>query len=124
MQYDISKSPPFPCIRVEVGPLRGSASSIPNDAKVDTGAAGTIIPTRLAKQLGLLPLGESVLVKAFDPSIPARYLPAYYVILAVGTTKMELKVLAIQRSEVLLGRDVLNKLKLLLDGPSETLDIL
>jgi predicted aspartyl protease len=91
-------------------------------AQVDTAADRTVVPWRAVEQLGLEPMGE-MQVQSFGGEIAT--FPAFLVQLQVREQEpMKIKVLSSQDEPyVLLGRDALNRLRLLLDGPALLLDI-
>jgi predicted aspartyl protease len=97
-----------------VGPLR---------AIVDTGSDGTIVPARTLSVFQPVEMDKAwlrsqwgerrlVAVYALDIHLDAFRLPA-------------IRVVSDDRgNEIILGRDVLNKLRLLLDGPDQTIEML
>jgi predicted aspartyl protease len=86
--------------------------------KLDTGADTTVIPELLVNRLGLAPKGF-VHVRGFDGSSSRRYV--YYAALVVeGITLPVVRCVAAAREDVLLGRNVLNRFVITLDGPSAT----
>ncbi|MBI4673767.1 MAG: hypothetical protein HY741_19135 [Chloroflexi bacterium] len=112
---------PFPCLHIflfndtgRLGPLR---------ALVDTGADATIVPIDFLLRVraeesgwaGLHPfMGETKRVQKYliDIQVDTWVLPGIYVV--ADPTGQEL----------ILGRDVLNKLPLFLDGPEQQTDLL
>ena len=80
------------------------------------------MPSIGGRVLALNPLGEET-VTGFDGSV--RVVPTFGIELEVRQTKpVRVEVLA-SRSEawVILGRDVLNHFRIVLDGPNEKLEI-
>lgn len=115
-------NPAMPALVLRLGyPAEGLVVG-PVTALVDTGADGTLIPQQLIDEIGA-PLVDSkrirshwgewrqVLVYALDVAIDDLRLPAIEV---VGDD---------MGSEVILGRNVLNRLRLLLDGPRHEVQI-
>ena len=113
--------PPFPTLPIvlQVEDLRLG----PFTALLDTGADITLITTDLLEQVGAAESGPAKVRSHFGERLPAQLylvgiqvqkivLPGVYVIGDdVG-------------KEMLLGRDVLNKLALFLDGPAQQTDVL
>jgi hypothetical protein len=91
-------------------------------AQIDTAADRTVIPGGLVARLGLVPLDE-LPVAGFGGQV--LLVPTYLVELAIRTLlPQSIEVLAhAEEPFVLLGRDVLNRHRLLLDGPGQTLEI-
>jgi hypothetical protein len=121
-RYNLQVAPPAPFIHVTVAcPETGKQmSDLP--AQIDTAADRTVLPGRCVDELGLLPLdelpiggfgGQVLLLPSYRVQVSLRQLPA-------------LTIEAIAHPEepfVLLGRDVLNQYRLLLDGPNLVLEI-
>jgi hypothetical protein len=84
-------------------------------AKLDTAADVTGIPEMLAEHLQLEPVGEIVLT-GFDRE--NRSVKLCWVVIALPTGRQgRVKAAVVSTDYVLLGRDILNHLRLLLDGP-------
>ncbi len=94
----------------------------PFSALLDTGADATLIPTKMIAPMGLAEgrriairshFGERRLARLYVTTMTVEHvrLPGIYVVGDAG-------------SEIILGRDVLNKLPLFLDGPSQQTDLL
>ncbi len=119
--YNTSLNPPAPFLPVRISNLADSEPvTIP--AKIDSGADITAVPIQLIGQLNLALAGE-IQVEGYDghPST----INCYDIILQVEHLRVEgLLVIAFNEDYLLLGRDVLNLLKLLLDGPALSLETL
>ncbi len=121
MVYHRGYQPPFPQLDVifrfeeeRVGPI---------SALLDSGADVTMVPEPLLEQIGAW-TGESAFIRSqfgeLQPvrlylvtvQVENRVLPGIYV---VGHTTSD---------EIILGRDVLNKLPLFLDGPEQQTELL
>jgi len=91
-------------------------------ALADTGADQTVIPTRIAEQLGLIP-SRHVHVSGFDGVGASR--PVYLIRLIVrDLPEIEVPVIgAWQFRYAILGRDVLNLYRVVFDGPNQRLEI-
>ena len=82
--------------------------------KLDTGADMTVLPERVVGPLGVPPHGH-VWTRGFDASCSLR--SVYYVGLTVeGFDLPAVGCVATDRSDILLGRNVLNSLYIVLDG--------
>jgi predicted aspartyl protease len=114
---------PIPTLPVRFIRIGGGARTEAMLAIADTGADLTIVPLTVLEQLGALKAMESRLVSQWgdvhpvtlyivDVQVEALMLPAIYV--AGDDTA----------TEVILGRDLLNKLPLFLDGPEQQTTIL
>ncbi len=120
--YDTSLLPPAPFLPVRLASLADHSESITVQAKLDTGADLTVIPTVLIERLHLMPAGE-IEVEGYDSR--RATIRAYDVNLQVDQLSMVgLLVIGFAEDYVLLGRDVLNRLRVLLDGPALTTEIL
>jgi hypothetical protein len=119
--YNAQLQPPAPFVPVELGdPLGGPAVTVP--AQIDTAADRTVVPLDRVKALGLEPIDE-LLIGGFGGT--RQRVPLYLVLLAVQTfPPVTVQVLApADEPWVLLGRDVLNAHRLLLDAPNLVLEL-
>ena len=120
--YNQDLNPPAPLVSVRLShPFRPEAS-IEVSAKVDTAADVTGIPETSVTSLQLERTGQMTLM-GFDRQLKPVHLYSVVVALPSGR-RGRLNAVAISIDYVLLGRDVLNHLRLLLDGPALTLEIL
>lgn len=113
--------PPAPGVLLNLAhPVTGRrAEGIP--ALVDTGADLSVLPNRLVADLGLLQVDEQV-VEGFDGR--PRVLPVYLVVLHDrDLPPVEIRVVRGDVSNAILGRDVLNRYKVVLDGPKQVMTI-
>ena len=116
--YATNHTPPIPVMKIRLG-YPGEALTIgPLEAIIDTGADATLIPRYLIDELEApfvddawisSPWGEWMSVQTFtlDIGLEQVRLPA---VRAVATE---------ENDEIILGRNVLNKLHLTLDGPKQ-----
>ena len=116
MDYDSSVSPPAPCLEIRlIAPPQGAAYG-PISAFVDTGADATIVPLDIVRQIraGVVTLKT---VRGYTGG--RRTVRTWLVDVEVGPLTLPGVEIAGDdaSTEILLGRDVLNKLRLLLDGP-------
>lgn len=119
--YNTQINPPGPFVFVQLRRPRSEhvLSGIP--AQVDCAADRTVLPTSLVRQLQLVELdripaaglaGHVEMVTTHAVEIGIELLPLYTV-----------EVLAADEPYVLLGRDVLNRYRVVLDGPRQKLEI-
>ena len=89
---------------------------------IDTGADQTVIPSELIERLAL-PQSNQQIVQGFDGGIVV--LPTVFLNLQVrNLTSIELEVIASDNlNHVILGRDVLNRYFITLDGVNGRIDI-
>jgi len=121
--YNDEVTPPIPELDIALSLPQATATLGPVPAVVDSGADATLVPVEMLRQLGaqawdeaLLrgPWGEGRRIYTYllDIHFAGQVLPGIEV---VGDTMGEV---------IVLGRNLLNKLILLLDGPDTTLYIL
>jgi predicted aspartyl protease len=113
---------PAPFVHVSLRVPRGETSLASRPAQLDTGADRTIIPWQVVQDLGLVPMdeielggldGKTVKLSTFLVELTLRQqIP---IILEVAASQGE--------PWMLLGRDVLNRFRILLDGPQSALEI-
>ena len=91
-------------------------------AQVDCAADCSVIPTKLAEQLELVPFDEKP-VSGLGGQI--RLLPTHRLELGIRNLSVRLVEVIAHPEEtyILLGRDVLNAHRVLLDGPALALEI-
>jgi predicted aspartyl protease len=120
--YNRDRVPPAPFVHVTVWAPHKVRGLPDLPAQLDTGADQSVIPWPVVEQLGLNPLGEET-VMGFDGSV--RVVSTFGVELEVRQTEpIRVEVLASRgESWVILGRDVLNHFRIVLDGPQLALEI-
>ncbi len=114
--------PPAPFVNIG---LRNPASGTElrdQPAQVDTAADRTVLPDSLVKSLGLPQVGT---IKLGGFGGVTYTLPVYAVLLGLHDLPPQLFKVAAHTQEtwVLLGRDVINGLRTVLDGPQLALEI-
>ena len=118
--YDATYSPAAPVLSIRLAAPSEPPQVGPLSAVVDTGADGTLIPTHFLEHVEAIDVGDAVIHSALGE---AREIHLYEVDLYVDALLLPGVVVVgdDQGNEILLGRNVLNKLILLLDGQhSET----
>jgi hypothetical protein len=112
--YDLNFNPPAPVVEVVVTHPVTSVNSGTLHGKVDSGADVTVIPERLVRQLKLTPKGRAW-TRSYDGTYSQR--PVYYARFIVeGFALPIVRCIAADRTNVLLGRNVLNRFIIVLDG--------
>ena len=114
--------PPAPFVLVVVARIDGTRATADLPAKVDTGADQTVIPAELANGLALREVGR---VRFGGLGGHEAELPIYEIRLVIRDLAPITVEVAASEGEphVLLGRDVLNRYKIVLDGPNGKLAI-
>jgi predicted aspartyl protease len=108
--------PPFPSLPIHLGFPEHSLSLGPLDALIDTGADGTLVPQALLDELGAPLVDQIQLRSQWGEARPANL---YTVDLGVSDLRLPaIEVVGDPGTEIILGRDVLNRLRILLDGPA------
>ncbi len=114
--------PPAPFVEIYLGVLEESLKVGPLLAFIDTGADATLIPIRYIRQLSTLAVGHKFLRSQWGER---RNVKVYRVDVGVAGIRLPaIEVVADNRGdEVIVGRNVLNMLRLRLDGPKQTIEI-
>ena len=91
-------------------------------ALVDTGADVTIVPTRFIEPLDLQADNRKILRSPWGERRPVN---VYLLDVGIGAIRLPLmEIVADDRdNEVIMGRNVLNRLRLVLDGPRQLLEL-
>jgi predicted aspartyl protease len=114
-RYDQGYEPPAPIADV-VASHPTAAAGLTLRGKLDSGADVSVLPERVVGQLGLTPKGH-VWTRGYDGTFSRR--PIYYVRLALeGHELAVVRCISAPRATVLLGRNVLNRFVVTLDGPA------
>jgi predicted aspartyl protease len=113
---------PAPFVHVSLRGPQGTTTLIDQPAQLDTGADRTIVPWQVVQDLGLVPLDE-IELGGLDGRIVI--LNTFVVELTMRQQTPVMVEVAASRSEpwVLLGRDLLNRFRIVLDGPHSALEI-
>jgi predicted aspartyl protease len=120
--YNITVEPPAPFLTINLSSIHRGEPSATIECLVDTGADISVIPLSLAEKLNLAPIGV-MLVEGFDGE--QRQLPLFAIDITLETRRLTgIEVVTYATNHGILGRDVLNRLRLLLDGPDQRVEIL
>lgn len=119
--YSRVYSPPAPVVTVTLFDAVTGSERAKLEAKLDTGADVTVLPESVIAQLALVPRAKAVL-RGFDGRASTRLV--YYVGMRVmGVTLPAVRCVTATRTGALLGRNVLNRFVITLDGPGLVLEI-
>jgi predicted aspartyl protease len=121
--YDSRFDPPLPILAIKLSAPAEAPGDDMLTAIVDTGADGTLIPSTYLEQAGAIGVGDALLRSVLGE---VREVHLFEVDLHINSVKLPGVLVAAddQGGEILLGRKVLNKLIVLLDGQSQQTDIL
>lgn len=119
--YDLRFFPPAPVLPVVFVALPHEAKSVEVLGFLDTGADATIVPKRLLQSIQARPL-MSRHVRSYIGE--QRVVRTYAVdVIVGGITLPAIEVIGDDVQEPLLGRDVLNRLRVILDGPRQKIEV-
>ena len=115
--------PSFPTLPVTFGVVGETPRIGPYGALLDTGADMTLVPAEILESMQAQRLDDAELVTQWGEIHPVIL---YLVEVQVGPARLPGVFVAGDDSttEIILGRNVLNKLPLFLDGPKEMTDVL
>ena len=118
---DLRFFPPAPVLPVVFVALPHETKSMETQGFVDTGADATIVPKRLLQSIQARPL-LSRYVRSYIGE--QRVVRTYAVdVIVAGVTLPAIEVIGDDVPEPLIGRDVLNRLRLILDGPRQKIEV-
>jgi hypothetical protein len=120
--YNDDYFPPIPVAEVTFITAAESLRAGPFMAVIDSGADGTIVPLSFLNEIRAAPTVEMVMR---SPWGERRKVLLYLVDVQVGSITLPgIEVVGDdQTAEVILGRDIINGLRVLLDGPEQTANI-
>lgn len=123
--YDREKFPPAPILEIGLSAPRGSVGAQRNSALIDTGSDFTLVPLDLLKAIDA-PESRPARVRGLWSK--SQGVTLYYVDIHLEQVILSgVEVVGVEDSvdaEIILGRNVLNRLILLLDGHALETDIL
>ena len=121
-EYSAAYRPPMPTCYVSLGLAGSEATSGPFEALLDTGSDVSVVPYATLQKLGSRPVSRGRARSLWGDS---RRVDVHVVALSLDGLRFgALQVLADEQGEeIILGRFVLNRLKIVLDGPAGMVEI-
>lgn len=121
-RYNQQLAPPAPFVHVRLLRPDGSGAIEDVAAQLDTAADYSMLPMQLFEDLGLVKLRD-IPVGGFGGNV--SYVPCFVVEVTIrGMSTMLVRAIAsAQEPFVLLGRDMLNHFRIVLDGPAQRLEV-
>lgn len=115
--------PPVPTLEIRLGYPDESLKLGPFIAILDTGADGTLIPQAWIDEIGA-PFVDDIRIRSHWGEW--RNIQIFTVDIGIGSLRLPaIEVLGDEvGNEIVIGRNVLNKLRLLLDGPQSQVELL
>ena len=125
--YNTSANPPAPVLTIKISnPYNPKVEAIEDKALIDSGAFMSAIPKEWVNQLELLPVGDQE-TSGYKNEGEKQKHETYFVEVSFYNLGFRIKVMAVNRKgmlfPMLIGRDVLNKLKLTLDGKNQSFEV-
>jgi predicted aspartyl protease len=121
-EYSSDYTPPMPICELYLGAPDDTPKHGPFVAILDTGSDATIVPVRYLDQIGAAPFRRRRVRSVWGDS---RMIEIYVVSFALNG--LSFKLLDVvgddQGDEIIVGRFVLNRLKVILDGPAAMTEI-
>jgi len=120
--YDAAYEPTFPAAPVVLGNSEEGLRTEKVQALLDTGSDGSLVPIAYLEQILAPPMADTHIRSHWGEW---RLAQLFAVDIELGSLRL-LDVFVVgdeHGTEILLGRNVLNKLRLLLDGPAGQTDI-
>jgi predicted aspartyl protease len=120
--YDTSYQPPFPVVRVAFYNSEEGFRTAPEKALLDTGSDGSLVPVAYLRQI-YAPALTDIRIRSHWGEWRSAQL--FVVDLEFGNLRLpDVFVVGDEEGdEIILGRNVLNELRILLDGPANVADI-
>jgi predicted aspartyl protease len=119
--YDTRFSPPAPVIELSVSAPGQGGKSVKIRGLIDSGADLTVLPENIVTEVGLQYVDE-VPIGGFDGTYSVRPIYAARLALEDGWSII-VRAVCIQGDIALLGRDIINRWRLLLDGRAQSFEI-
>jgi predicted aspartyl protease len=120
--YDISYQPPFPVAQVAFYNSEEGLRTASENALLDTGSDGSLVPIAYLRQILAPALTDTRIRSHWGEWRPAQL---FVVDLELGNMRLP-GVFVVgdeQGNEIVLGRNILNGLSILFDGPAKLTDI-
>ena len=119
--YNVSQSPAQPIMEITlISPESGRAASA-LEAVIDSGADASLVPVHILQPLAP-PLSETRRVRSLWGE--KREFKSFIIEVRIGAMILPgVEVLGYSGDEIILGRDILNKLWLELDGPAQVTEV-
>lgn len=119
--YNASFDPPAPLLEVTIANTANKRRRRSLSALLDTGSDITAIPDSLAQPLQLYPIGQ---IQLESVEATTTTVLTYAVHLTIGDLSIpRLEVILTGLDFIVVGRDVLNRFYLLLNGPEQNFDL-
>lgn len=122
-EYSAAYQPAMPVCQIRLGPAGGTTETEPLEALIDTGADLTIVPTRVLREIGAKRVSRGQARSVWGDT---RSVDVFAVALSVGNLRLRaLRVVGDDHGdEIILGRTVLNRLRITLDGPAAMTEVI
>jgi predicted aspartyl protease len=118
--YDTRQNPPAPMAQVTIANAMQRRRRRNAPAMLDTGSDITAIPRSLASEIQIYPIGQ---IRLEDVQSQTQKVLTYAVQLTIADLMIpRLEVILTGLDYIILGRDVLNRLYVLLHGPEAAFD--
>jgi predicted aspartyl protease len=120
--FSFALNPPIPALEIRLlNPVTGKQSAYQH-AYIDTGSDSTVVSIDLLAQIQAAANREEIVYGLWGGQ---QSVPLYNIDILIDTYRLEnVVVIGSEEPEILLGRNVTNQLRLLLDGPTETVELL
>lgn len=125
LEYDRNRRPPAPVVDLIISSEDNPILQIRCNGMIDTGVEITCIPREIINKLGLSPVGTVVIHPGIEDIIKV-HTQVYAYRANISFTNFNFNnvtVISNDRDCAFLGRDILNKLVILLDGKNLILEI-
>ena len=121
-EYSSDYSPAMPICEIYLGLVGNEPTFGPLEAILDSGADEVVVPTRYLRKIGAKRMSRA---RARSVWGDTKQVDLYLVSLSLNGLRFNaLRVLADNRGdEIIIGRFVLNRLKIILDGPAAMVEI-
>jgi len=119
--YSARQTPEFPCIHTTfTNPVNANLQTEEKEVLVDSGSTVTCISDSVIEKLGLVPCGNTS-VRDFEDRVVDNKM-VYFIKVSFGRFNFVVK--AIQTNgHPIIGRDIINQLTVILNGPAQKLEV-